>query len=316
MKAWIEPYLLRFHQSLMTAAGTFTHREGFVLYVQDEAGHIGRGDAAPLPGFSKERPAEVRLALERWSPGQPFAGPPSAAHAVEQALLHLTATAHDTSMAAILSDGHADHVPVNRLVRDSAEAAEAVAEGFQTVKLKVGHRVPLSRDIDAVLAVRDAIGPDVKLPLDAHGAWTLAQARQVLTALRDCSLEYIEEPVRGHDLAAMASLRDLVPIGADETVRTSGDLERVIDARAADIVVIKPMMVGGPRTARRLIRRALKAGLPAVVTTSLESVVGRTAALHLAASVPGLPAAGLDTGRLLADDLGPDLTITAGEAWL
>ncbi len=316
MKTWIEPYLLRFNQSLMTAAGTFTHREGFILLVEDEAGNVGRGDAAPLPGFSKERPAEVRLALERWVPDQPFAGPPSAAHAVEQALLHLQARAADTSMAAILSEGHADHVPVNRLVRDPSEAAQAVMEGFGTVKFKVGHRVPVSREIEAVMAIRDAIGSAVALRLDANASWTLAQAREVLLALRDCNIEYVEEPVRDSDLPSMASLRDLAPIAADESVRTAGDLEQVIDAGAADVVVIKPMLVGGPRTARRLIRRSVKAGLPAVVTTSLESVVGRTAALHLAASVPGLPAAGLDTGRLLADDLGPDLSIVRGEAWL
>ena len=106
-----------------------------------------------------------------------------------------------------------------------------------------------------------------------------------------------------------------VPIAADESAGTLDQARRVVAARAADVLVVKPMLAGGPRAARAMIELALQAGLGAIVTTTLDRGVGVALALHLAACLPPpAPACGLTTSSLLAADLvKPPLRVERGQ---
>ena len=194
-------------------------------------------------------------------------------------------------------------IPVNVTVPAvSAEEAHALvaASGCSTAKVKVAE----GDDEGRIEAVRDALGPSGKLRVDANGAWNVDQAREALERLGRYDLEYAEQPVAS--LGEMAQLRRIVdlPLAVDEPVRTDaapGDLKLT---ESADIVVLKVQPLGGVWPALEVAERA---GLPAVVSSALETSVGISAGLALAAALDELPyACGLATVALLAGDVVSD----------
>ncbi|MGP9539529.1 o-succinylbenzoate synthase [Brachybacterium sp. AOP43-C2-M15] len=176
--------------------------------------------------------------------------------------------------------------------------------GARTAKVKVADPgSTLAEDAERLEAVRDALGPDARLRVDANAAWTLEEALTALPVLERAAggLEYAEQPCAAlEDLAALRRRLD-VPIAADESVRRAEDPLRVARAEAADLLVMKVQPLGG---VRRCLELAEQAGLPVVVSSALESSVGLSAGLALAAALPELPhACGLATATLLTGDL-------------
>lgn len=194
-----------------------------------------------------------------------------------------------------------ERVAVNAVVPAVAPQSAhdiAVASGCSTVKIKVGD----DGDEARVEAVRDALGPRGRVRLDANGAWSLETALRRIARLQRFDLEYIEQPVATLD--EMARLRRLVsvPLAVDECLRLAPDPLHVgglLDA--ADLIVLKVQPLGGVRACMRV---AEAAGLPAVVSSAVETSVGLSAGLALAAALPSLPfACGLGTASLLARDV-------------
>jgi O-succinylbenzoate synthase len=209
-----------------------------------------------------------------------------------------------------------DSVPVNVTVPavGAEQAYKIVTEsGCRTAKVKVAERGQSDADdIDRVTAVRDAIGPDGRIRVDANGGWTVEQAEQQLSALSAVGLEYAEQPCA--TLAELAELRRRVdvPLAADESIRRAEDPIKVRAAGAADIVVLKAQPLGGVRSALEI---AEQCGLPVVVSSAVDTSVGLAAGVALAAALPELPyACGLATMSLLAGDVTADpLAETLGE---
>lgn len=196
-------------------------------------------------------------------------------------------------------------IPVNTTVPAvGPEQAHAMvaASGCRTAKVKVGERgQQLSDDIARVEAVRDALGPDGRVRVDANAAWSVDEAVVALKALDAFDLEYAEQPVR--TLEEMAALRRRVDVrlAADESVRTAADPMHVAGLDAADIVVLKVQPLGG---VQRCLDVAEACGLPVVVSSAVETSVGIAAGIALAAALPELPfACGLGTVSLLAADV-------------
>jgi O-succinylbenzoate synthase len=157
-----------------------------------------------------------------------------------------------------------------------------------------------------VAAVRDAAGPRVALRIDANGAWDVDTAIAMINAMEPYGIELVEQPVAAADVAGLRRVRDAVsvPVAADEAVTDAASAERLLAEGAADVLVVKPAVVGGLREARRIIELASVYGADAVVTSAFEAGPGVAAALHLAATLPRpARACGLATLELLADDL-------------
>jgi o-succinylbenzoate synthase len=189
--------------------------------------------------------------------------------------------------------------------RAAALTREALAAGARTLKLKVGGG-SLAEDLARVRAVREAAGDGIAIRLDANQAWSEEEAVTALAALRVYEIEYVEQPVAASNLAALARLRrDAgVLVAADESICDLRAARRVLDAKAADLLVVKPMVLGGLYAARQVAALAAERGVPVVVTSLVESAVGRTGALHLAASLGATRHAhGIATGGLLAEDV-------------
>lgn len=211
-------------------------------------------------------------------------------------------------------------VPVNATV-PAVEPGRvaAVLDRFpgevREVKIKVAERgQSLEDDVARVRAVRRA-APAAVLKMDANGGWDHGAALRALLALAEFEPAYVEQPVPS--IEGLARLREElrrrdvpVPIAADESVRKEEDPLRVARAGAADLIVVKAPPLGGVRSALEVIERS---GLPAVVSSALETSVGMSAGLALAAALPELPhACGLGTASLLAGDLVAEPLIPSG----
>ena len=148
-------------------------------------------------------------------------------------------------------------------------------------------------------------GIEATIRLDANGAWDEQTALEALHAFYPQRVALIEQPVAAEDIDGLARVRAESPtrIAADESADSVGLVDRVIAARAADPVVLKPMTVGGLTTALTLARRAGDAGIGALVMATFDSSVGTAASLHLAAALPADAAHGLATGEHVSGDV-------------
>ena len=204
-------------------------------------------------------------------------------------------------------------IPVNATVPAvSADRVPEVLARFgrvDAVKVKVAERgQTLDDDAARVFAVRSLL-PHAAIRVDANGGWDVPSAVAALTRLAAVGLEYAEQPVP--TIEGLAEVRSQlraagtpVLIAADESVRKESDPLRVARAGAADLLVVKVAPLGGVRRALDIVAQA---GLPAVVSSALDTSVGIRAGLALAASLPELPyACGLGTVSLFESDITAD----------
>ena len=325
MELAFDRHELRFAQPLTTAFGVLRSRELVEVTLTGADGIAGHGEAAalePYDGVSTER---VLVALEAYR--TPLAASarrrggtlldacracdplPQALAAIDIALWDLAGKRAGRPVCDLLSDAPASAIAVNASVaaptpqRAARAAAEAVARGYSCVKLKVG----FADDLDRVAAVREAIGPEVSLRLDANGAWSLAQAEELLSKLGAYGLELVEEPVRG--LPQTRKLRARVPvrIAIDETAALPGALT----ARVADAVCLKVSRCGGigPLLAAAALVRT--SGAEVYLASTYDGPRGIAAALHAAAALAPLPSCGLATLELF--EQAPLLAVVDGE---
>jgi O-succinylbenzoate synthase len=210
-----------------------------------------------------------------------------------------------------------DRVPVNVTVPavgpDRAAEMVRASAGCRTAKVKVAEPGQTLRDdVARVEAVRDAIGPGGRVRIDANGAWDLDAAVRATRELDRFDLEYVEQPCASIEELAEFRRRVDVPVAADESIRRAEDPLRVAQAQAADIAVLKVQPLGGVRRCLRIVEQI---GLPAVVSSALETSVGIAAGVALAAALPDLPyACGLATVQLLERDVVREPLLPVGGA--
>jgi O-succinylbenzoate synthase len=203
-------------------------------------------------------------------------------------------------------------IPVNATLPAVAPGeVAAILDRFgacRTVKVKVGEPGQvLSEDVARVAAAREFLGPEGRIRVDANGGWNVDEAEHAIHALAGFDLEYVEQPCTTVD--ELFELRTRVkymgiPIAADESVRKASDPLLVARAGAADVLVLKAQPLGGVRAALAV---AQQAGLPVVVSSALDTAVGLSMGLQLAACVDQLEFdCGLATSALFVDDVSDD----------
>lgn len=207
-------------------------------------------------------------------------------------------------------------VPVNVTVPavDPVRAHAIVLDGgCRTAKVKVAEPgQSLAEDEARLEAVRDALGRDGRIRVDANGAWSVDDAVAAIRRLDRAAggLEYAEQPVASVEDLALVRRKVGVPIAADESIRRAADPYRVRELEAADVAVLKVQPLGGVRACLRI---AEDIGLPVVVSSALETSVGIAAGVALAAALPDLPyACGLATVQLLTADVVADPLLPVG----
>ena len=198
-------------------------------------------------------------------------------------------------------------------------AAWAVAQGFRTMKVKVG--IDPDQDVARVRAVREAIGPDIRLGVDANGGWAPRVAIQTIRRLYAYNIFFAEQPVADLDIAWLADVRRQVdvPVMADESVYSLQDALAIVRAGAADILSVYVGKGGGIGAARKIAAVAEAAGLTCTVGSNLELGVASAAMIHLAMATSAIGAEEFPCDILTpffyeSDLLVESLPITAGSA--
>jgi O-succinylbenzoate synthase len=319
-------YSLPLTQTLVLKNTTMSRREGLLLKLSGSDGSEGWGETAPLPGFSRESLVESAVQLRRLAEammgreltdslveGDGALGLevdqsvpiPSVRFGFELALWDLYVSTRGIGLAELLTPSPRTTVPVSGLLSRAEnevmeEASRMRDAGYLAVKLKVGSRT-VAEDIRLVRALDRVLGDEISLRLDANRAWGYEEAEEFVRGA--ARFEYIEEP-----LADQTRMPDLVrrlgvPVALDESL-VGMEPEELGEHRYARAVVLKPTLLGGISRTLLMAERALLLGITPVLSSAYESGVGTAALVALAAAIGERPvAAGLDTYRVLADDV-------------
>ena len=297
------------HTPFVTALRRTTTTDTVVVRVSDSDGVTGWGEApqvwqvtgeslagaeacvtGPLAAVVTGRDPDDLHALLR-DVGAAVAANHGAKAAVDVALHDLVARRRGVSLPVLLG-GTALRVPtdVTLAAGDAdvlvATARARAADGFGVLKMKVG--TDAATDVARVRAVREAVGPGVRIRLDANQGWSARDAVRVISGLEDAGLdvELVEQPVAAADLDGLAwvTARVRTPVMADESVYGVRDLVEVVRRRAADLVNVKLAKCGGLRVATTLLELARAQGMGSIVGSMMETHVGVGAAASLVAA--------------------------------
>lgn len=328
--------LLRPH---LAAHGSTATREVILVHLTDAAGRSGWGECSALadPTYTSEFHNGCWLSLTTVLVPAILAAPPDrVAHALQRvagqqmakaalvsALLDLDLRARGVSLASALGDGDSGRrtVQSNAVIGleadvDSvvARVAEAVADGFTSVKLKIEP----GRDVVPVRTVR-RLWPDLRLAVDANGSYPDTDtAADLLVGKLDASgidLAYVEQPLPADDLVGSAVLtrRLGVRIALDESIGSLGEACSALALGAMGVVNVKPARVGGPIAAVAIARVLAEEGVEVFCGGMLESGVGRAASLAFAAQPCCSGPTDLGpTSRYFARDITPSMALVNG----
>lgn len=312
----VVPYALPFREPYVTARGTLLRREMVLLRLRCEDGLVGLGEAVPLAlrgGAALERVvAELEELGDREALDEA---------ALSGDALRLSAPARCAALIALLDlrgrraeaegnvsrGGEAAAVRCNATLvaggpaEVAADAERWAEDGFSTFKLKLG----AGDDVGQVRAVREALGPEARIRVDANAAWDLETAKRTLAALEQFDIELVEQPVATLQEAAEVAAATAIPIAGDESVESRADAERALRMGACRLAGVKLQKVGGPEEAI-----AIAGTIPSYLSSALDGPVGIAAAAQVAQTL-GVMAApndsdlahGLATQRLFSSTI-------------
>ena len=309
----VTPFSIPFVKPLQTSGMTYTHREGVWIKLKC-ANFTGVGEASPLLGFSTETLKEVRYALEGFHQAidredldreELFLlleihsqNTPSVKFALETAIYDILAKEEELPLAEYLNTNAEFGIAVNGLA-----GVHLPGDGFSVIKVKVGFR-NLFDEIENMEYLTKSFGEDIQFRLDANGAFDLPKAIRFCKEMEKFNIDYVEQPLPADNLEDLAELiyHTEIPIAVDESLTDFQSAEKIIEEQAAHVFVIKPMVSGGFTECKNIINLAITEGIRTVLTSSLETAIGRTACLHLALANEITEVCGLATGCLLSED--------------
>lgn len=197
----------------------------------------------------------------------------------------------------------------------AAQSRQYVEAGFRTLKLKTG--IDAAAEIEAIGRIRDEVGPDIRLKLDANQGWQLGEATRFLAAVEAFDILMVEQPLPSWDLAGAAELRKrtTIPVMLDEGVHSPRDALRAIELGAADLFNMKLLKTGGLRPATEIAAISAAAGLTCQIGT-LDTSIGSAAAAHLVHACPAIGHAEINGPTRIASDVATGFRVENGYALL
>ena len=290
-----------------TALRSVDRVEDILVELHTDTGAVGYGEAPPTGPITGDTAGGIIGAVrELIAPaliGQEVDAFEAVAARVQKAGVHNTSAKAAVDMALWDLYGQLHGIPVHKLLggarrqlvtditisvnppeQMAADARDAVARGYDCLKVKVGADPAL--DTARLAAVRAAVGDGVCIRIDANQAWTPRQAVRILNEMQDkgLALELVEQPVPADDLEGLAYVtrHSWVPVMADESVFSPADALRIMQHRAADFINIKLMKCGGLTNALRIAAAAEVYGVECMIGCMLEAKVAVNAAVELA----------------------------------
>jgi o-succinylbenzoate synthase len=322
MKLQYFTYSLPMKKPFITSKETFNCRQGVIIRLQKD-GITAMGEAAPLPGFSRETHQnvlkEIKIIKE---PVSNFLSSsfllgdldnflaehtpsPSLQFCLFTICSFFLAQQGKMSLHQFLFNNKTSCIPINAVVDLNNETVvdtvnKFVSRGFETIKIKAGQD---EQKLIKQLAIIRSKYPHIKLRIDANQSWSLEEALQIFETIEPLGIEYCEEPLMNPGTKSLHSLKEKfnIPIALDESLVKQFAFGEA--AEIADVLIIKPMVLGTHSIKR--IKEIKTAKI--IYTTSLESAVGRLMTASLAAGLGSKTMAhGLATGHLFINDFWSD----------
>lgn len=310
-----------------TALRTVNSVEDIIVKIETDSGNVGYGEAPPTAVITGDTTGSIIGAIEEYIRPQllgkdienfeelmlildkSLVKNTSAKAAVDIALYDLYGQMLKAPLYKIWGGYRKEiitdiTISVNDPEQMAKDSLEAIALGYDTLKIKVGKDPSL--DIERMKAIRNAVGYDVRLRIDANQGWKPKEAVRILRSMEDAgmNLELVEQPVIAHDIEGLKFVTDNVgiPVMADESVFSPKDALKIMQLRAADYINIKLMKTGGLHNALKICSAAEIYGMECMLGCMLEAKVSVTAAVHLAAAKSIITKIDLDGPVLCSED--------------
>lgn len=310
-----------------TALRTATSAEDTVVIIETDDGQVGYGEAPPTGVITGDTNGSIVAAvtenISKLLIGEEIENLEKIMDKLNLSMVRNSSAKAAVDMAVFDLFGKLYKAPVYKLLggyRNTVEtditvsinepeemrddALRYVANGFTALKLKVG--MDIQKDIRRVKTIREAIGFDIKIRIDANQGWQAKEAIRGIRKLEDAGLdiELVEQPVKAWDLDGLKYVTDHVetPIMADESMFSPQDAFKILSMRAADLINIKLMKCGGIHNALKIVAIAEACGVECMLGSMLETKIGITAAAHLAGARKNITRFDLDAPALLAED--------------
>lgn len=324
----IYTYHIPFKNVFKISGREYSHRDGVILLYRKKDLEA-YGEIAPLPGFSSESLSQVIevLKLNRSHIESELQADsksnllqvitqihqiPSLNFGIDTLIHDLEAKRKgipfykqlwpDIKSNKVISNGT---LSIQEIDKTLEQARDLINEGFSTLKFKVG--VNFDQEKELLQKIRSEF-PGIKIRIDANEAWSVSEAIQHLNELESLQIEYCEQPVSAEKAEYLKAVKEAVkiPVAADEFLRNKTSLNELSKIGAADLAVIKPMLMGDFQNIFVTNTHANTLNIKLVYTTMLESAVGRAATAAIAAGSGNDWAHGLSTGNKLAADVSPE----------
>ena len=310
-----------------TALRSVSSVEDVIVEVYTDTGEVGYGEAPPTGAITGDTTGAILGALQdhiiktvvgrdvdefedlMQALNKCIVGNTSAKAAMDMALWDLYGQLYRIPVYKLMGGSRKEiitdiTISVNDPEEMARDAVDAVRRGYDTLKIKVGAHPEL--DVARLTAVRQAIGNDTRIRIDANQGWEPKQAVRLLNQMQEKGLdiEFVEQPVKAHDIDGLKYVteRSYVPVLADESVFSPEDAVRIMQTGAADLVNIKLMKCGGLSNAMRIVSAAEVYGVECMIGCMLEAKVSVTAAAHLACAKGAITRIDLDGPALCASD--------------
>ncbi|MBU5268009.1 dipeptide epimerase [Virgibacillus proomii] len=317
------------HTPFKTALRTVTTAETVVVKLVCDNGITGWGEAPPTHVITGESLSSIEFSIHHvFKPlllgktllyrerlfvalHKSMVGNSSAKAAIDMALFDCIAQITNFPLVNFLGGYKTklitDYtVSVNSPEQMAKDAIEYMNKGFSILKIKVG-KDEIQKDIERIEKIREQIGLEPVLRLDANQGWTPKEAVQAIKNMeeRGLNIEFVEQPVNANDLTGLqyVTQHTNTPIMADEAVFTINDAQQVLECRACDLINIKLMKTGGIYQALKIVNLAEAYNVQCMVGSMIETKLGITAAAHFAASQPNVIAYDFDAPLMLKGDL-------------
>ncbi len=325
-KIEIYPTQIKLNEPFVISKGALTHARNTVVKIYCDQGLYGVGECCPYRSihgetqlgtvaFAKELAAVLigedptDIMKHVITMNRMIVGNASVKCAFDIALYDLCAKLaevplykylHGNKEKTIITDNTVSLLNVDSMVK---KADSFVANGFKILKLKLGQR-PASKDIERVKAIRNSVGEDITIRIDANQGWNYLEAKKTLFAISDCNIEHCEEPIHATNLLDQIRLNaeSPIPIMADESVFNHHDALRIVSSKAADLINIKLGKAGGICNAMKIASIAEAADMYCQVGSFSESRLGITALVHFDLAWQNIIYHDLDSPLMLSED--------------
>ena len=310
-----------------TALRSVSSVEDVIVEIHTDCGTVGYGEAPPTGAITGDTTGAIIGAIQDHiaktiigrdvdelepllqSVQKCIVGNSSAKAAVDMALWDLYGQLYKIPVYKLLGGGRKQIVTdITISVNDPdtmvSDSLKAVGRGYDCLKMKVGVNPEL--DVARLSAVRNAVGKDIVIRIDANQAWTPKQAVKILNRMQELGLdiELVEQPVSAHDFAGLKYVTDrsYVPVLADEAVFSPENAMTILQMGAADLINIKLMKCGGIYNALKIASAAEVFGVECMIGCMLEAKISVNAAVHLACAKNIITKVDLDGPVLCRED--------------